>query len=199
MRCDWAQKPLDIEYHDTEWGTPVHDDRLLFEFLILEGAQAGLSWSTILGKRQGYRKAFANFDARKVARFDDKRTAALLENPNIVRNRLKIASAIGNARAFEAVRKEFGSFDAFAWGLVGGAPKVNAWKTMKQVPARTEMSDALSKELARRGFKFVGSTICYAFMQAVGMVNDHLVTCFRRAELLGQAGVGLASDRPASR
>ena len=188
MRCDWATKPLDIEYHDREWGTPVHDDRLLFEFLILEGAQAGLSWSTILAKRAGYRKAFANFDARKVARFDDKRMAALLENPNIVRNRLKIASAVGNARAFEAVRKEFGSFDAFVWGLVGGAPKVNVWKTMKQVPARTEMSDALSKELARRGFKFVGSTICYAFMQAVGMVNDHLVTCFRRAELLGQAG-----------
>jgi len=188
MRCDWATKPLDIEYHDREWGTPVHDDRLLFEFLILEGAQAGLSWSTILAKRAGYRKAFANFDARKVARFDEKRMATLLENPNIVRNRLKIASAIGNARAFEAVRKEFGSFDAFVWGLVGGAPKVNVWKTMKQVPARTEMSDALSKELARRGFKFVGSTICYAFMQAVGMVNDHLVTCFRRAELLGQAG-----------
>jgi DNA-3-methyladenine glycosylase I len=188
MRCDWATKPLDIEYHDREWGTPVHDDRLLFEFLILEGAQAGLSWSTILAKRRGYRKAFANFDARKVARFDDKRMAALLENPNIVRNRLKIASAIGNARAFEAVRKEFGSFDAFVWGLVGGAPKVNVWKTMNQVPVRTETSDALSKELARRGFKFVGSTICYAFMQAVGMVNDHLVTCFRRAELLGQAG-----------
>jgi DNA-3-methyladenine glycosylase I len=186
MRCDWARKPLDIEYHDREWGTPVHDDRLLFEFLILEGAQAGLSWSTILAKRQGYRKAFANFDARKVARFDEKRMAALLENPGIVRNRLKIAAAIGNARAFEAVRKEFGSFDVFVWRFVNGAPKVNAWKTMKQVPARTEISDALSKELARRGFKFVGSTICYAFMQAVGLVNDHLVTCFRRAELLGR-------------
>jgi DNA-3-methyladenine glycosylase I len=184
MRCDWARKPLDIEYHDREWGTPVHDDRLLFEFLILEGAQAGLSWSTILAKRQGYRKAFANFDARKVARFDAKRMAALLENPAIVRNRLKIAAAIQNARAFEAVRKEFGSFDAFVWRFVDGAPKVNAWKTLKQVPARTEISDALSKELLRRGFKFVGSTICYAFMQAVGMVNDHLVTCFRRAELL---------------
>ena len=199
MRCDWARKPLDIEYHDREWGTPVHDDRLLFEFLILEGAQAGLSWSTILAKRDGYRKAFANFDARKVARFDEKRVAALLENPGIVRNRLKIASAIRNAQAFEAVRKEFGSFDAFVWGFVGGAPQVNAWKTIGQLPARTETSDALSKELARRGFKFVGSTICYAFMQAVGMVNDHLVTCFRRAELLGQAGGGLASDRPASR
>jgi DNA-3-methyladenine glycosylase I len=186
MRCDWARKPLDIEYHDLEWGTPVHDDRLLFEFLILEGAQAGLSWSTILAKRPGYRKAFANFDARKVARFDQKRVAALIENPNIVRNRLKIAAAIQNARAFEAVRKEFGSFDAFVWRFVDGAPKVNAWKTLAQVPARTEISDALSKELARRGFKFVGSTICYAFMQAVGMVNDHLVTCFRRAELLAR-------------
>jgi DNA-3-methyladenine glycosylase I len=186
MRCDWATKPLDIEYHDHEWGTPVHDDPLLFEFLILEGAQAGLSWSTILAKRQGYRKAFANFDARKVARFDEKRMAALLLNPEIVRNRLKIASTVQNARAFEAVRKEFGSFDAFVWRFVDGAPKVNAWKTIKQLPARTEISDALSKELARRGFKFVGSTICYAFMQAVGMVNDHLVTCFRRAELLGR-------------
>jgi DNA-3-methyladenine glycosylase I len=186
MRCDWASRPLDIEYHDREWGTPVHDDRLLFEFLILEGAQAGLSWSTILNKRQGYRKAFANFDARKVARFDQKRTAALLENPAIVRNRLKISAAIQNARAFEAVRKEFGSFDAFVWRFVDGEPKVNAWKTIKQLPARTEISDALSKELARRGFKFVGSTICYAFMQAVGMVNDHLVTCFRRAELLAR-------------
>jgi DNA-3-methyladenine glycosylase I len=185
MRCDWARKPLDIEYHDREWGTPVHDDRLLFEFLILEGAQAGLSWSTILAKREGYRKAFANFDARKVARFDEKRSAKLLENPDIVRNRLKIAAAIQNARAFRAVQKEFGSFDAFVWRFVDGAPKVNAWKTLQQVPARTEISDALSKELARRGFKFVGSTICYAFMQAVGMVNDHLVTCFRRAELLG--------------
>jgi DNA-3-methyladenine glycosylase I len=186
MRCDWATKPLDIEYHDREWGTPVHDDRLLFEFLILEGAQAGLSWSTILAKRQGYRKAFVNFDARKVARFDEKRTAALLLNPEIVRNRLKIASTVQNARAFEAVRKEFGSFDAFVWRFVDGEPKVNAWKTIRQVPARTEISDALSKELLRRGFKFVGSTICYAFMQAVGMVNDHLVTCFRRAELLGR-------------
>ena len=198
MRCDWATKPLDIEYHDREWGTPVHDDRLLFEFLILEGAQAGLSWSTILAKRQGYRKAFANFDARKVARFDEKRTAALLLNPDIVRNRLKIASTVQNARAFEAVRKEFGSFDAFVWRFVDGAPKVNAWKSLKQLPARTEISDALSKELLRRGFKFVGSTICYAFMQAVGMVNDHVVTCFRRAELLGQAGGGSASGRPTS-
>src|SRR5215472_14437083 len=196
-RCDWARKPLDIEYHDREWGTPIHDDRLLFEFLILEGAQAGLSWSTILAKRQGYRKAFANFDARKVARFDEERVATLLENPGIVRNRLKIASAVANARAFEAVRKEFGSFDAFVWGFVGGSPKVNAWRTMKQVPARTEISDAMSKELTRRGFKFVGSTICYALMQAVGMVNDHLVTCFRRAELL-ELSAGNSSDSSAS-
>jgi DNA-3-methyladenine glycosylase I len=184
MRCDWARKPLDIEYHDREWGTPVHDDRLLFEFLILEGAQAGLSWSTILAKRDGYRKAFANFDARKVARFDEKRVAKLLANPGIVRNRLKVSAAIQNAKALAAVQKEFGSFDAYLWGFVGGAPKVNTWKTLGQLPARTEISDALSKDLARRGFKFVGSTICYAFMQAVGMVNDHLVTCFRRAELL---------------
>lgn len=186
MRCDWAKKPLDIEYHDREWGTPVHDDRMLFEFLILEGAQAGLSWSTILAKREGYRKAFADFDWRKVAKFDEKRVARLLENPEIVRNRLKVASTIRNAKAFEEVRKEFGSFDAFIWKFVDGAPKVNAWKAMRDVPARTEISDAMSKELARRGFKFVGSTICYAFMQAVGLVNDHLTTCFRREELLGK-------------
>ena len=183
MRCDWARKPLDIEYHDREWGAPVHDDRLLFEFLILEGAQAGLSWSTILAKRAGYRKAFANFDAKKVARFDEERVARLIENPQIVRNRLKIAAAIQNARAFDAVQKEFGSFDAFIWRFVDGAPKVNAWERMEQVPARTEISDAMSKELSRRGFKFVGSTICYAMMQATGMVNDHRVDCFRYHEI----------------
>jgi DNA-3-methyladenine glycosylase I len=198
MRCDWARKPLDIEYHDREWGVPVHDDRLLFEFLILEGAQAGLSWSTILAKRDGYRKAFAKFDARKVARFDAERVAQLLANPGIVRNRLKIAAAIQNAKAFGEVQKEFGSFDAFIWGFVGGTPKVNCWKNLAQLPARTEISDAMSKELLRRGFKFVGSTICYAFMQAVGMVNDHLVTCFRREELIEQPGGGHASDRSAS-
>src|SRR5579862_4222036 len=186
IRCAWATTPQMVAYHDKEWGVPVHDDRLLFEFLILEGAQAGLSWSTILARREGYRKAFANFDIGKVARFDEKRMAALLENPDIVRNRLKIAAAIQNARAFLAVRKEFGSFDTFVWRFVDGAPLVNNWKTLKQLPARTEISDALSKELARRGFKFVGSTICYAFMQAVGMVNDHLITCFRRAELLAE-------------
>jgi DNA-3-methyladenine glycosylase I len=182
-RCDWVSKPLDLAYHDLEWGVPVHDERLLLEFLILEGAQAGLSWPTILAKREGYRKAFANFDARKLARFDEKKTAALLVNPEIVRNRLKILAAIQNARAFRAVQDESGSFDAFIWQFVDGKPKVNAWKTQQQVPARTPQSDAMSKELRHRGFKFVGSTICYAFMQAVGMVNDHLVSCFRYFEL----------------
>ena len=169
------------EYHDREWGVPVHDDRLLFEFLILEGAQAGLSWSTILARREGYRKAFANFDVRKVARFDDKKAAALLTNTGIIRNRLKIAATIQNANAFLAVQREFGSFDAFIWQFVQGKPKVNAWKTHQQVPAQTAISDAISKELKRRGFKFVGSTICYAFMQAVGLVDDHVVTCFRKS------------------
>ena len=189
-RCDWARKPLDISYHDLEWGAPIHDDRLLLEFLILEGAQAGLSWSTILAKREGYRKAFANFDPRKLARFDEKKAAALLLNPNIVRNRLKILSAIQNARAFRAVQDELGSFDAFIWQFVDGKPKVNAWKTHQQVPARTPQSDAMSKELLRRGFKFAGSTICYAFMQATGMVNDHLVSCFRYPELTQKKDVG---------
>ena len=184
-RCEWARKPLDIEYHDREWGIPAHDDRTLLEFLILEGAQAGLAWSTILAKRDGYRKAFANFDAGRLARFDDKRAAALLLNPRIVRNRLKVAAAIQNARAFRKVQNEFGSFDAFIWQFVDGKPKVNAWQAQRQVPARTTESDAMSKELSRRGFKFVGSTICYAFMQAVGMVNDHLVGCFRYSELAG--------------
>jgi len=182
-RCDWARKPLDIAYHDLEWGAPVHDDRLLLEFLILEGAQAGLSWSTILAKREGYRKAFANFDARKMARFNEKKTAALLSNPEIVRNRLKIHAAIRNAQAFLGVQDEFGSFDAFIWQFVDGRPRLNTWKTQQQVPARTPQSDAMSKELLRRGFKFVGSTICYAYMQAVGMVNDHLVGCFRYPQL----------------
>ena len=183
QRCEWARTPLIIEYHDREWGVPAHDDRLLLEFLILEGAQAGLSWSTILAKRDGYRKAFANFDAGRLARFDEKKIAALLLNPQIVRNRLKILAAIQNARVFREVQKEFGSFDAFIWQFVDGKPKVNAWKVLNQVPARTADSDAMSKELLRRGFKFVGSTICYAFMQAVGMVNDHLVGCFRYSEL----------------
>src|SRR5579859_8094938 len=176
-RCDWARKPLDVEYHDREWGVPVHDDRKLFEFLILEGAQAGLSWSTILAKREGYRKAFAAFDASKVARFDERRVELLLANPGIVRNRLKIAAAIRSAAAFREVREEFGSFDAFIWRFTGGAPKINAWKTHKSVPAKTAESDAMSRDLVKRGFRFVGSTICYAFMQATGMVNDHLVGC----------------------
>ncbi len=183
-RCDWARKPLDILYHDREWGVPVHDDRLLLEFLILEGAQAGLSWSTILAKREGYRKAFANFDAAKIARFDERKIAALLSNPQIVRNRLKILAAVSNAKALLEVQNEFGAFDPFIWQFVGGKPKINAWKTLSQVPARTPQSDAMSKELLRRGFKFVGPTICYAFMQAVGMVNDHLVSCFRRSGLI---------------
>jgi DNA-3-methyladenine glycosylase I len=182
-RCEWARKPLDIEYHDREWGVPVHDDRRLFEFLILEGAQAGLSWSTILAKRDAYRKAFSNFDVRKVARFDSKKIARLLANPGIVRNRLKIAAAIQNAKAFSSVQREFGSFDTFIWRFVEGRPKVNAWKASSQVPARTPESDRMSKELLRRGFKFVGPTICYAFMQAVGMVNDHMIACFRYREV----------------
>jgi DNA-3-methyladenine glycosylase I len=179
VRCDWAQTPLNIDYHDREWGVPVHDDRLLFEFLVLEGAQAGLSWAAILARREGYRKAFANFDARKIARYDQRKLDSLLTNTGIIRNRLKILSAVGNAKAFLTAQEEFGSFDAFIWNFVDGRPKVNAWKTLKQVPARTRESDAMSKELIHRGFKFVGSTICYAYMQAVGMVNDHLTSCFR--------------------
>ena len=182
QRCNWARKPLDIEYHDREWGVPVHDDRILFEFLILEGAQAGLSWSTILAKRDAYRKAFSGFDPRKVARFDAAKVERLLANPGIVRNRLKIMAAIQNAKAFLLVQKEFGTFDAFIWSFVGGSPKVNAWTAPGQVPARTPESDRMSKELLRRRFKFVGSTICYAFMQAVGMVNDHAVYCFRHGQ-----------------
>lgn len=172
-----------IAYHDTEWGAPVHDDRKLFEFLVLEGAQAGLSWLTILNKRQGYREAYENFDAKKIARYDDKKVMELIGNPNIVRNRLKIIAAIQNARAFLEVQREFGSFDAYIWRFVGGKTKQNAWRSLQSIPARTKVSDAMSKDLQRRGFKFVGSTICYAFMQAVGMVNDHTVDCFRYDEL----------------
>jgi len=178
-RCPWATTALMIEYHDTEWGVPVHDDRLLFEFLILEGAQAGLSWSTVLNKRENYRRAFDNFDARKVAKYDEGKVSKLLEDAGIIRNRLKIGAAVRNAVNFLAVQKEFGSFDAYIWKFVGGKPIRNAWQSMKQVPARTAESDALSKDLSKRGFKFVGSTICYAFMQAVGMVNDHLTICFQ--------------------
>jgi DNA-3-methyladenine glycosylase I len=182
-RCSWPSSELDIAYHDEEWGVPVHDDGVLFEFLILEGAQAGLSWSTILRKRQNYRRAFARFNPRRVARFDAAKKNALMKDEGIVRNRLKIESTVTNARAFLAVQKEFGSFDAYAWRFVGGRPQQHACRTPRQIPVRTAESDALSKDLQRRGFRFAGSTICYAFMQAVGMVNDHLVGCYRHAEL----------------
>jgi len=182
-RCSWARNEPLISYHDQEWGVPQHDDRVLFEFLILEGAQAGLSWETILKKRAAYREAFDGFDPRIVARYDRRKVKQLLENAGIVRNRLKIESTITNAKAFLDVQKEFGSFDAYLWKFVGGTPRQNAWRQPGQTPARTAESDALSKDLLKRGFKFVGSTICYAFMQAVGMVNDHLVTCFRHAQL----------------
>ena len=178
-RCPWAKSDLMIAYHDEEWGRPVHDDHRLFEFLILEGAQAGLSWETILKKRDAYRKAFAGFYPKKVARFDARKVERLMQNEGIVRNRAKIESTIQNAKAFLAVQKEFGSFDAYLWRFVDGRPKQNAFKTLKQVPATTPGSDALSKDLKKRGFNFVGSTICYAMMQAVGMINDHLTTCFR--------------------
>jgi DNA-3-methyladenine glycosylase I len=179
-RCKWCEgNLLQIAYHDKEWGVPVHDDRRFFEFLILEGAQAGLSWDTILRKRDAYRRAFAGFDPKKVVRFGAKQRAALMKNPGIVRNRLKIASAVTNARAFLAVQKEFGSFDRYIWGFVGGKPMKNRPRSPKDVPASTPESDAMSKDLKKRGFRFVGSTICYAFMQATGMVDDHLATCFR--------------------
>ena len=183
VRCHWAQNTLAIDYHDKEWGTPVHDDRTLFEFLILEGAQAGLSWDTILQKRVNYRKAFDNFDPKKVAKYDSKKQKALLKNAGIIRNRLKIASSISNAKAFLDVQREFGSFDKYIWQFIGGKPKVNCWRAGQKVPASTPESDAMSKDLKKRGFNFVGSTICYAFMQAVGMVNDHAVECFRYKKL----------------
>lgn len=182
-RCFGGSDPLYIEYHDAEWGVPNHDDRHLFEMLILEGAQAGLSWSTVLHKRQTYRKAFDDFDADRVARYNAKRVRQLLGNPGIIRNRLKVQSAIQNAKAFLKVREEFGAFDDYIWQFVNRRPKQNRWRALKEVPARTPESDAMSKDLKRRGFNFVGSTICYAFMQAVGMVNDHRVSCFRHAEV----------------
>jgi DNA-3-methyladenine glycosylase I len=183
-RCPWCEiNELEVAYHDQEWGIPVHDDRRWFEFLILEGAQAGLSWDTILKKRENYRRAFARFDPGKVARFGRKERAALMQNPGIVRNRLKIESAVTNAAAFLAVQREFGSFDRYIWQFVGGQPRRNQWRSHKQVPASTPASDAMSKGLKKRGFRFVGSTICYAFMQATGMVNDHLVSCFRYREI----------------
>lgn len=180
-RCPWPTTELNIAYHDTEWGVPLHDDRALFELLTLEGAQAGLSWSIVLGKRAAYRRAFDNFDAKKISRYGAKKTAALLADPGIVRNRLKIAATIQNAHAFLAVQGEFGSFDRYLWQFVGGRPIANRRRAMKEIPTRSSESDALSKDLLARGFKFVGSTICYAFMQASGMVNDHLVTCPRHA------------------
>ena len=180
-RCEWAKSELSIAYHDQEWGVPCHDDTTLFEFLILEGSQAGLSWDIVLRKRLNFRTAFDQFDPRVVALYDDRKLASLLANPGIIRNRLKIKAAIQNAGAFRAVQKEFGSFDAYVWGFVGGKPKRNRWTTWKEIPTRTPESDALSKDLKRRGFKFVGPTICYAFMQAVGMVNDHTRDCFRHA------------------
>ncbi len=182
-RCPWAKNELYIAYHDHEWGVPVHDDRTLFEFLVLEGAQAGLSWETILKKRENYRAAFDSFDPAVVARYGKRKQQQLLANPGIVRNRLKVAAAIQNAQAFLAVQEEFGSFDQYLWGFVDHCPQQNAWRQLAEVPARTAASDAMSKQLRRRGFTLVGSTICYAFMQAVGMVNDHLVKCFRHRHL----------------
>ncbi len=183
-RCEWCgTDPLYVDYHDNDWGVPVHDDRLLFEMIVLEGAQAGLSWSTVLKKRESYRKAFDNFDPVKVARYTDKRMARLLENPGIIRNRLKVASAVRNAKAFLAVAQEFGSFDAYIWQFVDFKPIQNKWKHMKELPASTPESDAMSKDLKKRGFNFVGSTICYALMQSIGMVNDHAIDCYRYREI----------------
>ncbi|MGH9050184.1 MAG: DNA-3-methyladenine glycosylase I [Acidimicrobiia bacterium] len=190
-RCEWAgERELDVRYHDEEWGVPTHDDRVLFELLVLEGAQAGLSWSTILAKREGYRRSFADFDPARVAGFSAKRRERLLENPAIVRNRLKIESTVTNARAFLAVQHEFGSFDAYVWAFVDGAPIQNRWTTLAELPTTTALSDTLSKDLKRRGFRFVGSTIVYAFMQATGMVNDHVRSCFRFGELGGDDAGG---------
>jgi len=182
-RCPWAKSEIYRRYHDEEWGVPLHDDRKLFELLILEGAQAGLSWETILNKRENYRKAFDSFDARRIAAYGDAKIMALLENPGIVRNRLKVKAAVKNAQEFLRVQDEFGSFDSYIWSFVNGLPLQNGWASIQQVPAKTPESDAMSKDLSKRGFKFVGSTICYAFMQATGMVNDHLTSCFRWPEL----------------
>ena len=189
VRCHWAQKAINVAYHDEEWGVPVHDDRTWFEFLTLEGAQAGLSWDTILQKRERYRQVFEGFDPQKVARFDSRRVRQLLADPGIIRNKLKIHSTISNAQAFLQVQEEFGSFDAYIWGLAGGAPIQNQWKTHKNVPAKTPLAMTISKDLLKRGFRFVGPTICYAMMQATGIVNDHLVTCFRYATLSGSGTV----------
>ena len=183
-RCNWSTSdPLYINYHDNEWGVPVHDDRLLFEFLILEGAQAGLSWITILKKRENYRKAFDNFDPEKIAKYSGKKVEKLLKDEGIIRNRLKINAAVQNAKSFLTIQYEFGSFDKYIWRFVNGKPKINKWKNLKDVPPKTNESDLMSRDLKKRGFKFVGSTICYAFMQATGMVNDHIVNCFRYKKL----------------
>jgi DNA-3-methyladenine glycosylase I len=187
-RCSWPSNPLSIRYHDKEWGLPQHDDRTLFEFLILEGAQAGLSWDTVLQKRENYRAAFDGFDPQRIAGYNRRKLATLLRNPGIIRNRLKIASAVQNAKAFLTIQKEFGSFDSYIWQFVGGKPKVNSWRLGQGVPASTTESDVMSKALKKRGFNFVGSTICYAFMQATGMVNDHSVECFRYAEVNRKRG-----------
>lgn len=188
QRCAWASSELMVPYHDTEWGVPQHDEQVLFEFLILEGAQAGLSWSTILAKRDAYRKSFSSFDPRKVAKYTPAKVSQLLANPGIVRNRMKIESAIRNAKAFLAVQKEFGSFDQYIWQFVGGKPVTNSWRSGSRLPAETPESKQMSKDLLKRGFSFVGPTVCYAFMQAVGMVNDHMVECFRYAEIRRMAG-----------
>ena len=203
-RCEWADRgELEQSYHDDEWGVPIHDDRSLFEFLILEGAQAGLSWSTILKKREGYRKAFNNFDARKISKYSEADIPRLLHNSEIIRNRLKISAAITNARAFLQLQKEFGSFDNYIWQFVKGKTIRNSWKKITDIPSSTPESDAMSKDLKRRGFKFVGTTICYAFMQAVGMVNDHVVGCFRYGELKTKAGLNESvrriGNKPGSR
>jgi DNA-3-methyladenine glycosylase I len=184
-RCEWvnADDPLMLDYHDREWGVPVHDDRKHFEFLVLEAAQAGLSWSTILKRREGYRAAFSDFDPEKVARYTDKRIERLTQDPSIIRNRMKIAAAVRNARQFLAIQQEFGSFDSYAWRFVDGGPRLNHWKSTKDIPATSPQSDAFSKDLKQRGFSFVGATIIYAHMQAVGMVNDHLIGCFRYGEV----------------
>ena len=184
-RCEWANgSALEQEYHDEEWGHPVYDNRLLFEFLILEGAQAGLSWLTILKKREGYKEAFDNFDAEKIAKYDEHKIAELLSNPKIVRNKLKVNATVGNAKSYLKIQDEFGSFSAYIWSFVGGQPIQNSWKNLAETPTSTPESDAMSKDLKKRGFKFVGTTICYAFMQAVGMVNDHTIDCYRHSQLI---------------
>lgn len=184
-RCDWPKNDLAVKYHDEEWGVPLHDDQKLFEFIVLEGAQAGLSWDTILRKRENYRKAFDGFDVNKVARYTDRKIAKLLQDKGIIRNRLKVSAAVTNAEAFIAVQKEFGSFDKYIWAFTGGKPIVNRWKESTQIPATSDVSDTISKDMKARGFKFVGSTIIYAHMQATGMVNDHLISCFRHKEISG--------------